>query len=114
MIHYVADLVDGDMPIAETMERFHRTAERVLGPGYDFRFERFPHKAHTWQLYAELDKPERPGELTFVSFNELAYLEVPAIPPELLAIERHTRQAIADVCGLGAWPLTPETKTPPE
>lgn len=116
MIHYLADLVDGDMPIVETMERFHRTAGRVLGAGYDFTFERFPHKAHTWQLYAELDKPERRGELPFVSFNELAWLEAPAatLPIELLALEKHAHKAFADMCNLGAGIMLGDRHVPHE
>lgn len=74
MKHYVSILVDGDMPIAETLEHFHRSAERVLGAGYEHELFRFPHKAHTWQLYAELDKPERRGEITSLTVNELGAL----------------------------------------
>lgn len=127
MIHYVADLAHGDEPIAAKLEGFHRMAERVLGPGYDFTFQRFPHKAHTWQLYAELDKPERRGHLTSVSFDEVAFLDVPVIAPELLAIERHAKAAIADMCAIGTGVTLgskhvptedffrrPETKTAPE
>lgn len=100
MIHYVADLVNGDDPIEPAIARFHRMAERVLGPGYDFTFERFPHKAHTWQLYAELDKPERRGHPTFVSFNELPMLEVPSVR-EAGELPIGTRLALEDAIATG-------------
>lgn len=126
MMHYVADLAHGDDPIDATMARFHRMAERVLGPGYDFEFNRFPHKAHTWQLYAEVDRPERRGHPTFVSFNELPMLEVPTVR-EVLELDAANRLAIEDAISLGIGATLggrhvphdelfkpPETKTPPE
>lgn len=55
MTHYYALLVTGDLPITATLEAFHHADELALGPDYDFRFDRFPHKAQTWQAYASIE-----------------------------------------------------------